>query len=428
MEKAVTVSALSRLIKQCIESRPELSQIWVKGEISGLTYHSSGHIYFSLKDQDALIQAAFFRSANAKLTFRLTEGMSIIALGSVSTYEKRGNYQLIVTGAVQDGMGELQQRIEELRRKLAAEGLFAPERKRPFPLLPRRIGIVTSPTGAALRDMLKVALRRHPKLEILFAPAKVQGDSAAASIVRAIEELNNPRWDLDIIIAGRGGGSPEDLAAFSEESVVRAFAASRLPIISAVGHQIDHPVCDEAADHAAPTPSAAAEFAVPDRTELSRRIETAAGRLEALTRRLLESGERHLTQLTGRRVMRNPLAMLEMPSLDLDHLTERLTFSMREKCAAASRRIPEETRLTMIIRSIVREKNLLLGRQAASIDQLSPLATLARGYAIALDARGQAVKSVDNAAVGDHLDIVLADGRLGCTVERSTRRGIDGNG
>ena len=240
-QKVYTVAELTRSIKRTLEGRAEFNNLWVKGEIFNLTVHSSGHIYFSLRDNDAVISAVFFRHANRNLTFKLKEGMNILALGSITVYEKRGSYQINVSMVKQEGLGELQKRIEMLKQKLAAEGVFSPERKRPIPFLPRRLGIATSPTGAAVQDIIKVALRRYPTIEIIIAPAVVQGVDAPVSIARAIEELNRPEYRIDCIIAGRGGGSFEDLMPFNEELVVRAFYNSRVPIISAVGHQIDHP-------------------------------------------------------------------------------------------------------------------------------------------------------------------------------------------
>jgi len=267
-DRIFTITEITRLIKQSLENNPLFNGILIKGEISNVTYHSSGHIYFTLKDEGAVISSVLFRYAGRSLDFRLEEGQSLLAFGSLSLFEKRGSYQFIVSQVRKEGMGELLARIEKLKKKLHAEGIFDPSHKKKLPFLPRRLGVVTSPTGAAFRDIIKVALRRFPGLEIVLAPAKVQGADAAVSIIRGIEELNRPRWDVDVIICGRGGGSFEDLMAFNDEGVVRAFYNSVVPIVSAVGHQVDHPLCDDAADHAAPTPSAAAEGAVPVMKEL----------------------------------------------------------------------------------------------------------------------------------------------------------------
>jgi len=225
--KIFTVSELTKTIKVTLEKNPALNNLWVKGEIFNLTYHSSGHIYFTLKDDNAVISATFFKYANKKLNFKLEEGMSIFALGNISLFEKRGSYQINILSVKLEGVGELQKKIDQLKKKLLEEGIFDDVNKKDLPFLPGRLGIVTSPTGAAVRDIIKVALRRYPNIEIVIAPAKVQGDDAAETIVRGIEELNRPEHNTDIIIAGRGGGSFEDLMPFNEEPVIRAFYESR---------------------------------------------------------------------------------------------------------------------------------------------------------------------------------------------------------
>ena len=230
MMTVYTISELTRIIKQTLADNPDLNSVWIKGEISNLTYHSSGHIYFSLKDNDAVVSAAFFKYVNKNLSFKLEEGMNVLAFGSVNIFDKRGTYQFIIAEVRLEGIGELLKRIEQLKKRLLEEGIFDASHKKKIPFLPRRIGIVTSPTGAAVRDIIKVAMRRFPNIEIVIAPAKVQGDLAAESVVRGIEELNNPEHRIDVIIAGRGGGSFEDLMAFNEEIVVRAFYNSRVPI------------------------------------------------------------------------------------------------------------------------------------------------------------------------------------------------------
>jgi exodeoxyribonuclease VII large subunit len=239
--RVYTVTEITRSIKWKIEGSEEYKGVWIQGEIYNLTLHSSGHIYFSLKDDNAVINVTFFKNANRSLKFKLEEGISVLVFGNITLFEKRGTYQVNVFQVRLEGIGELQKRIEQLKKKLHQEGIFDPDKKKPIPMLPKRIGVVTSPTGAAVRDIIKVALRRFPEMEIVIAPSKVQGDDAAPTIAQAIEVLNDPACNIDVIIAGRGGGSFEDLLPFNEEIVVRAFFNSRVPIISAVGHQIDHP-------------------------------------------------------------------------------------------------------------------------------------------------------------------------------------------
>ena len=305
-EAVLSVSDLTRCIRLTIENSPNLNNVWVRGEISNLTFHSSGHIYFTLKDSEAVISAVFFRNANRKLNFQLEEGMSVFALGSVTVFEKRGSYQLNVLSVRPEGMGELQRKIEELKKRLLAEGIFDQSRKRELPFLPHRIGIVTSPTGAAIRDIIKVALRRYPNAEILIAPAKVQGEGSVESIVQGIHELNRAEYGLDIIIAGRGGGSFEDLIAFNDEKVIRAFYHSRVPIVSAVGHQIDHPLSDDAADLAAPTPSAAAELVFPIIADLKGELDYYSVRMTNSLNVTMREYKRAVENLEKLRIFRDP--------------------------------------------------------------------------------------------------------------------------
>ena len=417
MDKILTVTELSSVIKSRLEGDPFLTSIWVKGELSNITYHSSGHIYFTLKDKNAVISAAFFKFANKGLKFRLEEGQAVIVMGSVTVYEKRGAYQMIVADVKLEGIGELQKRIEQLKKKLSAEGLFDSARKKKIPFLPRRIGVVTSPTGAAFRDILKVALRRYPTIEIVLAPAKVQGDDAAATIVRGIEELNDPKWNIDIIIAGRGGGSFEDLMPFNEEPVVRAFAASRIPIISAVGHQIDHPLSDDAADLAAPTPSAAAELAVPVKSDLLAEIDHECDRmLRSLENRLSKNSER-IQSVMSRRVMSDPSQMIYMKQIELSEVCNRMSYSLKDTASAMRDRfasVPDISRSMDTYLS--RLKNLLsLGTQA--LDQLSPLKVIARGFAIPLSSDGLLIRSISQVLPGDRIRLYVSDGKISCTAD-----------
>ncbi len=421
-EQVYTVTEITRIIKKRLEDDPQFSSIWIKGELSNVTYHSSGHIYLTLKDEGAIIQSAFFRYANKNLSFRLEEGMSVLALGSLSVFEKRGSYQLIIQQIRLEGVGELLKRIEQLKKKLLAEGVFDPSRKRPVPFLPRRIGVATSPTGAALRDIIKVAMRRYPNIEILLAPARVQGRGAEASIVTAIEELNRPQWGVDVIICGRGGGSFEDLMPFNEESVVRAFRGSRVPIISAVGHQIDHPLCDDAADYAAPTPSAAAEYAVPMKKDLDDEIEY----LFLRAGNALASSMRHrkiiIEGILGRRCFRNPREIVDARELTLSDLENTILSSMREAMFAARKKLLVLPDLNRSMSALMREKSHLLDNVQGAIENLSPLGILKRGYAIALDSRGRSMASVGRAKTGDSMRVMLRDGSLDCSV-KSIKRG-----
>ena len=416
MDRVLTVSECAQIVKRRIEGAPDLTSIWVRGEISNITYHSSGHIYFTLKDPNAILQAVFFKSVNRGLKFKLEEGLAIIAFGSITTYEKRGNYQMVVAEVSLEGIGALQKQIEQLKKKLSAEGLFDPARKRKIPFLPKRIGVVTSPTGAAFRDILKVALRRYPTIEIILAPAKVQGDDAAATIVRGIEELNRPEWGIDVIIAGRGGGSFEDLMPFNEEPVVRAFATSRIPVISAVGHQIDHPLSDDAADMYAPTPSAAAELAVPVKSDLVAEIDMLHDKALASLEKRIERDRNRIGNVLARRVFAEPSHIVYMKEIELSDIKNRMVLSLKDMISDARARMSAVPDITKEIRGIVERKRNALAVSASSVESLSPLGVIARGYAVAIDSEKKVVKSVKSVRTGDTISLYLSDGKADCEI------------
>lgn len=411
-----SISEFTLLIKNSLERNPVLNSVWIRGEISNLTMHSSGHIYLTLKDENAVLQSAFFKNNNKQLNFKLKEGMSVFALGDISVFEKRGNYQFLIRQMRSDGLGELQQKIEELKKRLFAEGIFSPEHKRELPFLPKRIGVVTSPTGAAFRDILKVALRRYPNIEIILAPAKVQGDDAAETIVRGIEELNKQKWGIDVIIAGRGGGSFEDLMPFNEEIVVRAFYNSRVPIISAVGHQIDHPLSDDAADRYAPTPSAAAEMAIPDKSELVSEVEYFLSRLNNSVGSLIREKQLSFTHLKGSRVLSNPLEIVYQREGLLDDIELRAVNTLKDYVAASRRRLLELPDMNSQMKQIIDRKNHEYLIKLQGLENLSPISILKRGYSLAYE-NNQLLKSVKQIEVNDKIDLQLADGSLKCTVD-----------
>lgn len=393
-----------------------MSGVVVKGEISNITYHSSGHIYFTLKDDGAVISAAFFKNSNRSCKIKLIEGMSVLALGSVSVYEKRGSYQLIVRSVMDEGIGKLQLKIEELKKKLISEGLFDPERKRQLPFLPKVIGVVTSPTGAAFRDILKVLLRRFPNINVILAPAKVQGDDAPATIVRAIEELNDPKHNIDLIIAGRGGGSFEDLLPFNDESVVRAFANSRVPIVSAVGHQIDHPISDDVADVYAPTPSAAAEICVPVKDELVDQLAVLERSLDVFLKNLLQKYRDRINSVTERRVFADPMSLIGMSQMSVDEQFSRINYLINDLLLRHKERFSRVPDLTGLVRSRMKDFTHKYLYALQALDQLSPLKTIARGYAVVNDKESNVVKSVETLRSGDDLTVYLQDGSFECRV------------
>lgn len=414
--KFYTVTELNGLVKSEVENNPYLSSIWVKGEVYNLTYHSSGHIYFTLKDDSATISAVFFKYANKNLKFRLEEGMKLLAFGGITVFEKRGSYQFNVLSVRPDGAGELQKRIEQLKKKLSEEGIFDQARKRVLPFLPSRLGIVTSPTGAAVRDIIKVALRRYPNIEIVIAPAKVQGDDAAESIAIAIKELNRPEWNIDVIIAGRGGGSFEDLMPFNEEVVIRAFYSSKVPIISAVGHQIDHPLCDDAADVAAPTPSAAAELAVPVKTDLLDEMEYLKVRMmNALTNNYAGCSTA-LKNLVSKKIFRDPYEILSSRQMSLTDAENRILFLMKGRVSMLKEkflRVPDLSRIGE--KELTRRKHDL-ALLVQNLNNLSPLNVMARGFSLVTDKNGSVIKSVEKIKTGDRVDIKFADGTAGAEI------------
>ena len=414
--KFYTITEITIIIKKNLEDNPDLNNIWIKGEIYNLTYHSSGHIYFTLKDESAVIAAVFFRYANRNLTFRLEEGMSLMAFGSIDVFEKRGSYQFIVEEVRLEGIGELQKRIDQLKQKLMDEGIFDTIHKKEIPALPRTIGVVTSPTGAAIRDIIKVAMRRFPNIHIIIAPVKVQGEDAAFSIVRGIEELNNPKWDIDVIIAGRGGGSFEDLMPFNEEIVVRSFFNSRIPIVSAVGHQVDHPLCDDAADYVAPTPSAAAEIVIPVKKELQDYIDN-------LSLRSNNSIVSHLGELNARidgilnlRIFRNPREIVYKQEIILTDIENQLTSKMKDIIVKKRTHLLMLPDLSKIINNLIKDKTNRYNIAIQGLEKLSPTNILKRGYSISMDIDGKIIKSIKGLNIGDIIDILLSDGSASCQV------------
>jgi len=336
-------------------------------------------------------------------------------LGSITLFEKRGSYQINISDLQLEGVGELQKKIEELKKKLSNEGIFDSENKKKLPFLPKRIGIVTSPTGAAYKDILKVAIRRFPNIEILLAPAKVQGEGAEKSIVKAINELNKKKWNIDIIIAGRGGGSFEDLMAFNEEIVVRAFADSKIPIVSAVGHQIDHPLSDDAADIFVATPSAAAELVVPIKKELKEEIEYYELRSNNALEFLLKNLKTRLNGLAERKVLKDPFELLNLRSLYLSDIENKIIIAIKSKLSSGKERLNSIPNLNRSIKEIFKEKNFKYNIALQNLENLSPLSTMKRGYAVTRKNK-KIIKSVTQVKKDDKIEIELIDGSLNCNI------------
>lgn len=403
--KPLTVSQLTNSIRISLESR--FASVWVEGEISNFKDHSSGHWYFTLKDQNAQLRAKCFRSTNTRIRFRPANGLHVRARGKLSVYVPRGEYELVVDALDPVGAGALQIAFEQLRDRLQAEGLFAKELKRPLPVFPRRVGIVTSPTGAAIRDILNVISRRTRTVHVLFSPAKVQGDGAGPSIARAIQFINQHHEralrdgrtaDLvDVLIVGRGGGSTEDLWAFNQEEVARAIRKSAIPVISAVGHESDFTIADFVADMRAPTPSAAAELVAAHEDQICSALDQLGRQMNRLMRyRIVDLRSRVQEQAL---------------SHAFDEVKSQLRNARRRFDAASSA-------CNGAMEASVQEARERLGLAAASLDALSPLAVLQRGYALAQDASGKPLRDAGSVNEGDHVTVRLAKGKLNTRVEK----------
>jgi exodeoxyribonuclease VII large subunit len=383
----LTVTELNRMVRLLLEGDDRLQEVVVLGEISNFKAHTSGHLYFSLRDEAASVRAVMFRSRAERLGWVPENGQSVLAFGRVSLYERDGAYQLYVDSLEPVGVGSRYLALQELRARLEAEGLFRADRKRPLPSLPRLVGVVTARSGAALRDILTVARRRNPRQSLVVAPTLVQGPFAPPAIVAALEALY-ALPEVDVIILGRGGGAKEDLSAFDTEEVVRAVARSPVPIVSAVGHEVDVTLTDFAADARAPTPSAAAELVVPERRELLALLDDRRVRLRQAMSARLALARRHLASLTERRLFRRPEELLARPRERLDRGRMHLAMAMARRLEARRRRFAEEV---------------------AKLEALSPLAVLARGYAV-LSAEGKTVRSVHGLKVGGEVAGRLVDG------------------
>jgi exodeoxyribonuclease VII large subunit len=436
--RALTVSELTAQIKIHVENR--FVDVWVEGEISNFKRHSSGHWYFSMKDEGATVRCASFRMQNRLIRFTPEDGLNVRARGRISLYEARGEYQLIVDSLEPIGIGALQLAFEQLKRRLDAEGLFDIAHKRELPTLPRTIGVVTSPTGAALRDILRVLKRRNESINVLIAAARVQGEGAAQEIAGAIENLNQ-QAEVEVIIVGRGGGSIEDLWAFNEEIVARAIYDSRVPVISAVGHETDFTIADFVADLRASTPSAAAEIVSMARDEVIVRLAgLMQGLYTAMHYKMLES-RNNLSELMASRAFVEIPARIRNLSQGFDEamyalesaLKQRLknrhsaheSLQLRIRDASVKHRLAEQggglavltTRLAAATRAAVEGDRNRFSVAVGKLETLSPLGVLARGYALAFTAQGQIIKDADALQKGERLRIRLAKGEMDCVKE-----------
>lgn len=388
-KKIFTVSEMNRYIKRVLQQDIQLNSMIVRGEISNFTQHSSGHLYFSLKDKTSAVKCVMFRNHAQKLQFQPAHGMQVLIGGYVAVYERDGIYQLYVEQMMPAGAGALHVAYEQLKEKLEQEGLFATAKKRPLPFFPKRVGIVTSPTGAAIRDLVSIIHRRNPATDISIVPAIVQGSEGAASICNALEILYQE--NIDVIIVGRGGGSLEELWCFNEEAVVRKIAESPVPIVSAVGHETDVTLSDFAADVRAATPSMAAELVVPVQEQLREKLKLQENTLLQCYTSYLQQKRIRLDHLIQHRVMQKPELFLQVQQQRLDEKTKQL-----EQLYSAQ----------------LWKKQQQLAKSAAELNALNPLQVLSRGYALCQDDMGNLVHSKDAVLIGDAITVVLEDGEL----------------
>ncbi len=391
----LTVSELNAHIKGLLDGDSLLGSLAVRGELSNYKIYSSGHHYFTLKDAESSLKCVMFRSNASKIRFRPENGMGVTAVGSVSVYPRDGVYQLYCTELIPTGLGDLYLAYEQMKARLEKEGLFDPTHKKALPVFPKRIAVITSGSGAAVRDIIRVLVHRWPDAEVVVLPVRVQGVEAPPEIVGAIRYANRYRVG-DLIITGRGGGSMEDLWAFNDERVARAIFDSELPVISAVGHEPDVTISDYVADLRAATPSNAAELAVPDQADVREALSSLQSRLEHALRRQLAEGANRLKDLSGRKVLTTPTAYLDFKRMELDRLQRRMV-TVSEGWLAARRQ--------------------QFGKTAAALDAMSPLKVLGRGYAVATNEKGIVIRSVADASEGEKLRLRVTDGMLHCRVE-----------
>ena len=389
-----TVSEMNQFIKELLDNVPPLQEVLLRGEISNYKVYPSGHHYFTLKDSQSSLKCVMFKTSTMRLRFRPENGMQVIAAGRISVYPRDGAYQLYCTGLTPEGVGDLSVAFEQLKEKLRKEGLFDAAHKKPLPVYPRRIAIVTSPAGAAVHDMIRILRRRYPLAKVLLLPVRVQGTEAPAEIAGAIRYANRYRVG-DLIITGRGGGSIEDLWAFNDERVARAIYDSDIPVISAVGHEPDVTISDFVADLRAATPSNAAELAVPNAEDIRETLRGYDIRMVQAMRKQMAQRRSALDNLAGRRVLQSPAAYFDLRRVELDYTRSRLTAA-GERWLAARRHG--------------------FAQYAAALDAMSPLKVLARGYAVATDADGTVLRSAAKVQPGDPVRVQLQDGALHCTV------------
>ena len=415
-EEYISVSELTDNIKRLINSDPNLKNVYVRGEISGVKRASSGHCYFNLKDENSVIPAVMFYGHASRLKFNPENGMKVLVSGYVDVYKSRGNYQLYAQRIIEDGLGELHIAFEQLKKELESKGYFDDSLKKPIPKFPKKIGVVTAATGAAIRDIVTTIKRRWPLCEIILFPSLVQGNLAANNIVRQIFVADN-EFELDTLIVGRGGGSIEDLWAFNERIVAKAILACETPVISAVGHEIDWTIADYVADKRAATPTAAAEIAVPDIREISSKVEDLDLRANNVMAKQLNDNLEKFERIMNRPLFKNPYMIHERKVMDLDFIKGRLVSSSKEMIHSNQIRL-SKVKSSNVFRnpqSILDEKTITLSRNIDKLKVLNPLLTIQRGYAVARS-KGKVVSYAKDLKKDDELELEFKDGKVNTRV------------
>lgn len=414
-DKYLTVSAMTRYLKHKFDTDQNLRHVFLKGEISNFKAHTTGHMYFSVKDETSKINAIMFASSARKLNFAPTDGMKVLLVGRISVYEATGNYQIYVEQMMEDGIGNLYVAFEKLKKQLANEGLFAPEHKKKIPKIPERVGIVTAATGAAIKDILSTIKRRYPICETILFPSLVQGDAAAEDIVRNIKLAQT--YDLDVLIIGRGGGSIEDLWPFNEEIVARAIYECPIPTISAVGHEIDYTIADFVADLRAPTPTGAAEIAVPNMVDLQKLLAQFRIRLNEGIYKKVNYQKLYLESIQNSFVLKNPMMMFDGKKQALDYLLERANQSVLTKVERMRTHMDhmKQSYLLLHPEELYKEKKLKLASLMDKLELVNPMSVLKRGYTLTyID--DHMVKNAEKLSIGDQVKIKFYDGTILSTV------------
>lgn len=414
-DKYISVTQLTRYIKYKIDTDVNLQEVFLRGEISNFKAHSRGHYYFTIKDENSRINAIMFASQTKKIKFMPTDGMKVLITGKISVYEANGGYQIYVSDMLEDGIGNLYVAYEQLKSKLEKEGLFDPSKKKKIPKIPKRVGVITAPTGAAIRDILSTIKRRFPLTEVILLPALVQGAEAAPTIVKQIKNAEN--FNLDTLIVGRGGGSIEDMWCFNDENVAYAIYQCPIPIISAVGHEIDFTIADFVADLRAPTPTGAAELAVPNSLDVINYIEQLTIRSKKVMKNKIDFLNQKLNEIKNKYILKNPLSIYEVKEQQFDTTLEKLKYTMlnlyNEK---------EKKYLNIVSSYILKEPNKLMDNKRnkfiqvlSKLETLSPLSTIQRGYSI-VKKEGKVITSTKNIKSKDKISLEMSDGTINAQV------------